>query len=65
MYLADLLELVKPKKGARHVTFEGADKLPNGFYGTSCASSLTLKAMLLIERSGNPFSTLDSEAKVI
>jgi nitrate reductase (NAD(P)H) len=37
VYLADLLALVKPKKGARHVIFEGADKLPNGCYGTSCA----------------------------
>ena len=35
VYLCDLLDLVRPTKGAKHVVFEGADNLPNGPYGTS------------------------------
>ncbi|KAI5466568.1 hypothetical protein BGZ63DRAFT_368922 [Mariannaea sp. PMI_226] len=30
-----LLAAARPKRGARFVCFEGADKLPNGYYGTS------------------------------
>ncbi|KAJ2982070.1 hypothetical protein NQ176_g1630 [Zarea fungicola] len=30
-----LLRIAKPKRSARYVCFEGADKLPNGYYGTS------------------------------
>ncbi|KAI1635414.1 nitrate reductase [Biscogniauxia mediterranea] len=33
--IGDLLRSAKPKRGARYVCFEGADKLPNGYYGTS------------------------------
>jgi len=34
---------VKTKKdGARHVSFVGADKLPNGYYGTSCPIDLAM-----------------------
>lgn len=33
--MSDLLVKAKPKRGARYVCMEGADKLPNGFYGTS------------------------------
>lgn len=33
--LQDLLLRALPKRGARYVCFEGADKLPNGYYGTS------------------------------
>ncbi|KAG6833878.1 hypothetical protein H0H87_007889 [Tephrocybe sp. NHM501043] len=33
--LADVLEHVKPARGAKHVVFEGSDRLPNGPYGTS------------------------------
>ncbi|ROT38703.1 nitrate reductase [Sodiomyces alkalinus F11] len=33
--LGDLLARAVPKRGARYVCFEGADKLPNGYYGTS------------------------------
>ncbi|CRK30595.1 hypothetical protein BN1723_018425, partial [Verticillium longisporum] len=33
--LGDLLARAMPKRGARYVSFEGADKLPNGYYGTS------------------------------
>ncbi|KAM3526693.1 hypothetical protein NHJ13051_003312 [Beauveria bassiana] len=30
-----LLRMAKPKRAAKYVCFEGADKLPNGYYGTS------------------------------
>lgn len=33
--MADLLERAKPRRGARYLCMEGADKLPNGYYGTS------------------------------
>ncbi|KAK4193913.1 hypothetical protein QBC35DRAFT_9485 [Podospora australis] len=33
--LGDLLSRAVPKRGAKYVCFEGADKLPNGYYGTS------------------------------
>ncbi|KAK0388670.1 hypothetical protein NLU13_4913 [Sarocladium strictum] len=33
--IGDLLSRAKPMRGARYVCFEGADKLPNGYYGTS------------------------------
>ncbi|KAK0880553.1 hypothetical protein LTR87_005675 [Friedmanniomyces endolithicus] len=33
--LGDLLRKAKPKRGGRYVCMEGADKLPNGYYGTS------------------------------
>lgn len=32
--IGELLARAKPKRGARYVCFEGADKLPNGYYGT-------------------------------
>lgn len=35
IYLADLLEAVKPTRKAKHVIFEGGDSLPDGPYGTS------------------------------
>ncbi|KAJ3504171.1 hypothetical protein NLJ89_g8077 [Agrocybe chaxingu] len=34
VYLADVLEYIRPIKGAKHVVFEGTDDLPNGPYGT-------------------------------
>nr|POE94658.1 nitrate reductase [nadph] [Quercus suber] len=33
--MGDLLRAAKPKRGARYLCMEGADKLPNGYYGTS------------------------------
>ncbi|KAH6659017.1 nitrate reductase [Truncatella angustata] len=33
--IGDLLRKAMPKRGAKYVCFEGADKLPNGYYGTS------------------------------
>ncbi|KAF9007401.1 nitrate reductase [Cyathus striatus] len=35
VYLSDVLDYVTPAKIAKHVIFEGCDKLPNGPYGTS------------------------------
>lgn len=35
VYLCDVLDYVGIQRGAKHVIFEGADKLPNGPYGTS------------------------------
>jgi len=33
--LSELIARSLPQRGARYVCFEGADKLPNGYYGTS------------------------------
>jgi nitrate reductase (NAD(P)H) len=33
--IGDLIRAAIPRRGARYVCFEGADKLPNGYYGTS------------------------------
>jgi nitrate reductase (NAD(P)H) len=33
--LSSLLSQAAPQRGAKYVCFEGADKLPNGYYGTS------------------------------
>ncbi|RPA71696.1 nitrate reductase [Ascobolus immersus RN42] len=33
--LSDVLERVRPKRKGRYMCMEGADKLPNGYYGTS------------------------------
>ncbi|KAK8091060.1 hypothetical protein PG994_000565 [Apiospora phragmitis] len=33
--IGDLLKRAMPKRGAKYVCLEGADKLPNGYYGTS------------------------------
>lgn len=33
--VGELLARAKPRRGAKYVCFEGADKLPNGYYGTS------------------------------
>jgi nitrate reductase (NAD(P)H) len=33
--MSDIIAAAKPKRKARFVCMEGADKLPNGFYGTS------------------------------
>ncbi|KAK6948495.1 hypothetical protein Daesc_010262 [Daldinia eschscholtzii] len=32
--IGDLIKAAGPKRGAKYVCFEGADKLPNGYYGT-------------------------------
>jgi nitrate reductase (NAD(P)H) len=33
--IGDLIKRARPLRGARYVCMEGADKLPNGYYGTS------------------------------
>ncbi|KAL5342397.1 nitrate reductase [NADPH] [Aspergillus crustosus] len=33
--MADIIRSAKPLRGAKYVCMEGADKLPNGYYGTS------------------------------
>lgn len=42
--IGDLLAKAKPVRGARYVCFEGADKLPNGHYGTSVKLNWCLNA---------------------
>ncbi|KAI1312496.1 nitrate reductase [Xylaria venustula] len=42
--IGDLLRASKPQRGARYVCFEGADKLPNGYYGTSIKLSWAMDA---------------------
>ncbi|KAI2628951.1 nitrate reductase [Xylaria nigripes] len=42
--IADLITAAIPRRGARYVCFEGADKLPNGCYGTSIRLSWALDA---------------------
>lgn len=42
--IGDLLRAAMPQRGARYVCFEGADKLPNGYYGTSIKLSWALDA---------------------
>ncbi|KAJ6785971.1 hypothetical protein PWT90_09030 [Aphanocladium album] len=42
--IGDLLAQAKPIRGARYVCFEGADKLPNGHYGTSVKLNWCLNA---------------------
>ncbi|KAI0505548.1 nitrate reductase [Xylaria bambusicola] len=42
--IGDLLKAAMPQRGARYVCFEGADKLPNGYYGTSIKLSWALDA---------------------
>ncbi|KAK3071444.1 hypothetical protein LTR53_008614 [Teratosphaeriaceae sp. CCFEE 6253] len=51
--LGDLLKKAKPKRGARYVCMEGADKLPNGCYGTSVKLNWALdpnRGMMLAHR---------------
>lgn len=37
--IGDVVRAARPRRGARYVCFEGADKLPNGYYGTSIKMS--------------------------
>ena len=51
--MADVLKKAKPKRGARYVCMEGADKLPNGYYGTSVKLNWVLdpnRGMMLAHR---------------
>ncbi|KAI3342838.1 nitrate reductase [Ustulina deusta] len=42
--IGDLIRASMPRRGARYVCFEGADKLPNGKYGTSVKLSWAMDA---------------------
>ncbi|KAI0863194.1 nitrate reductase [Xylaria cubensis] len=42
--IGDLIRAAIPRRGARYVCFEGADKLPNGYYGTSIKLSWAMDA---------------------
>ncbi|KAI3323411.1 nitrate reductase [Xylariaceae sp. AK1471] len=42
--IGDLIRAAKPRRGTRYVCFEGADKLPNGYYGTSIKMSWAMDA---------------------
>ncbi|KAI5368394.1 Putative oxidoreductase, molybdopterin-binding domain, oxidoreductase FAD/NAD(P)-binding protein [Septoria linicola] len=51
--LGDILRKAKPKRGAKYVCMEGADKLPNGYYGTSVKLNWALddnKGMMLAHK---------------
>jgi len=47
VYLSDVLEHVHPIKPAKHVIFEGSDKLPNGPYGTRYLAILVSVSIFL------------------
>ena len=40
--VSEVLKVAKPKCGARYMCMEGADKLPNGYYGTSIRLSTAM-----------------------
>lgn len=42
--IRDVLKTAAPRRGARYVCFEGADRLPNGHYGTSIRLSWAMDA---------------------
>ena len=51
--MGEVLKRAKPKRGARYVCMEGADKLPNGYYGTSVKLNWALdpnRGMMLAHR---------------
>ncbi|KAJ6145741.1 nitrate reductase (NADPH) niaD or niiA-Penicillium chrysogenum [Penicillium chermesinum] len=56
--LADILRSAKPLRQAKYVCMEGADKLPNGFYGTSVklnwAMDFNRGIMLAHKMNGEP-----------
>ncbi|KAK2603787.1 hypothetical protein QQS21_004072 [Conoideocrella luteorostrata] len=56
--LGHLIAQAKPRRGARYVCFEGADNLPNGYYGTSVKLNWCLdpnRGILIAHKmNGNP-----------
>lgn len=51
--ISDVIRAASPRRGARYVCFEGADKLPNGCYGTSIKLSWAMdteRGVLLAHR---------------
>jgi nitrate reductase (NAD(P)H) len=56
----EVLKLAKPKCGAKYMCMEGADKLPNGYYGTSIRLSVAMDpamgVMLAHKMNGEPLA---------
>ena len=51
VWVKDILEHIGIKsfeEGGKHVCFVGADKLPNGYYGTSIRREVFMTAYILI-----------------
>lgn len=60
--LSEVLKKAKPKRGARYVCMEGADKLPNGYYGTSVKLNWALdpnRGMMLAHKMNGEMLTPD------
>ncbi|CAF3339822.1 unnamed protein product [Rotaria socialis] len=58
--MSEILKVAKPKHGARYMCMEGADKLPNGYYGTSIRLSTAMNpamgVMLAHKMNGEPLT---------
>ena len=58
--MSEVIKKAKPLKGARYVCMEGADKLPNGYYGTSVKLNWVLDpnrgVMLAHKMNGEPLT---------
>ncbi|KAF7713589.1 Nitrate reductase (NADPH) [Penicillium ucsense] len=58
--MADILRSARPRRGAKFVCMEGADRLPNGFYGTSVKLNWALDRnkgiMLAYKMNGEPLT---------
>ncbi|CAF4974609.1 unnamed protein product [Rotaria sp. Silwood1] len=56
----EVLKIAKPKHGAQYMCMEGADKLPNGYYGTSIRLSIAMNpamgVMLAYKMNGEPLA---------
>lgn len=60
--MGDLLKAAKPKRGAKYLCMEGADKLPNGYYGTSVKLNWAMdpnRGMLVAHRMNGEMLTPD------
>jgi len=57
VFLYEILQMVKPKSEGKYLCMEGADQLPNGYYGTSIRLSTainpTMKVMLAYKMNGD------------
>ncbi|PNS16850.1 Sulfite oxidase [Sphaceloma murrayae] len=60
--MLDVLKRARPLRGARYVCMEGADKLPNGYYGTSVKLNWVMdpnKGMMLAYKMNGEMLTPD------
>ncbi|GAB7356800.1 hypothetical protein MBLNU459_g7685t1 [Dothideomycetes sp. NU459] len=60
--MEEILRRAKPKRGAKYVCMEGADKLPNGYYGTSVKLNWALdpnRGMMLAYKMNGEMLTPD------